>query len=103
MKKMDMTGFTLMIIIGIASGIMGLIIDLGVRGFLLQSLRREGDSWRWLLNLDLLARDLDAITDWPARFDEAPPYQGPVLWVGGARSPYAARTGGSWLGRTTAS
>ena len=36
-----------------------------VRGFLLQSLRRDGDHWRWHLNLELLGRDLDAITDWP--------------------------------------
>ena len=36
-----------------------------VRGFLLQNLRRDDDRWRWQLNLELLARDLDAITDWP--------------------------------------
>ena len=30
-----------------------------VRGFLLQNLRRDGDGWRWQLNLDLLGRDLD--------------------------------------------
>ena len=36
-----------------------------VRGFLLQSLRREADGWHWLLNLDLLGRDLDLITGWP--------------------------------------
>jgi pimeloyl-ACP methyl ester carboxylesterase len=59
-----------------------------VRGFLLQSLRREEDGWHWLLNLELLGRDLDAITDWP---DLGPvtPYDGPVLWVGGADSDYA--------------
>jgi pimeloyl-ACP methyl ester carboxylesterase len=59
-----------------------------VRGFLLQSLRREGDGWRWLLNLELLGRDLDAITDWPDLGDVTP-YDGPVLWVGGADSDYA--------------
>ena len=60
-----------------------------VRGFLLQSLRRDGDDWRWHLNLELLGRDLDAITDWP---EEAlvgtAAYDGPVLWVGGADSAY---------------
>jgi pimeloyl-ACP methyl ester carboxylesterase len=59
-----------------------------VRGFLLQSLRREGEGWRWLLNLELLGRDLDAITDWPDLGDVTP-YDGPVLWVGGADSDYA--------------
>jgi pimeloyl-ACP methyl ester carboxylesterase len=64
-----------------------------VRGFLLQSLRREGSAegahWRWLLNLDLLGRDLDAITDWPeAALAGTAPYDGQVLWVGGADSEY---------------
>jgi pimeloyl-ACP methyl ester carboxylesterase len=62
-----------------------------VRGFLLQSLRREGDGWEWLLNLDLLARDLDLITDWPEdRLADLAAYEGPALWVGGAKSPYVA-------------
>lgn len=60
-----------------------------VRGFLLQSLRREGDGWHWLLNLDLLGRDLDLITGWPEeRLGDVPAYDGPVLWVGGERSRY---------------
>jgi pimeloyl-ACP methyl ester carboxylesterase len=63
--------------------------DPTVRGFLLQSLRREGDHWHWLLNLELLGRDLDAITDWPeAALAGTAPYDGPVLWVGGADSAY---------------
>jgi pimeloyl-ACP methyl ester carboxylesterase len=60
-----------------------------VRGFLLQSLRREEDGWRWLLNLELLGRDLDAITDWPEdRLEDTAAYDGPVLWVGGQQSDY---------------
>ena len=60
-----------------------------VRGFLLQSLRRDGDQWRWHLNLELLGRDLDEITDWPeAALADQAPYDGPVLWVGGADSDY---------------
>src|SRR4051812_25962074 len=65
-----------------------------VRGFLLQSLRHEshagsGGGWHWLLNLELLGRDLDAITDWPdAALAGTAPYDGPVLWVGGAASAY---------------
>ncbi len=60
-----------------------------VRGFLLQSLRREGDRWRWFLNLELLGSDLDSVTDWPeAALAGTAPYGGPVLWVGGADSAY---------------
>jgi pimeloyl-ACP methyl ester carboxylesterase len=60
-----------------------------VRGFLLQSLRREHDEWRWLLNLDLLGRDLDLITGWPEdRLAGTTAYDGPVLWVGGQNSHY---------------
>ncbi len=61
----------------------------GVRAFLLQNLRRDGDSWRWQVNLAGLARDLPDIGSWPAdRLTDAPPYEGPVLWVGGERSDY---------------
>lgn len=63
-----------------------------LRGFLLQSLRREGGSsgrWRWLLNLDLLGRDLDLITEWPEdRLAGVAAYDGLVLWVGGETSSY---------------
>jgi pimeloyl-ACP methyl ester carboxylesterase len=60
-----------------------------VRGFLLQSLRREHDHWRWLLNLELLGRDLDSITGWPeSALAGTAAYDGPVLWVGGADSAY---------------
>jgi pimeloyl-ACP methyl ester carboxylesterase len=67
--------------------------DATVRGFLLQSLRREGAAagagWRWYLNLALLERDLDAITDWPeSALAGTAPYDGPVLWVGGGDSRY---------------
>jgi pimeloyl-ACP methyl ester carboxylesterase len=62
-----------------------------VRGFLLQSLVREGlgseGGWRWRLNLDLLERDLEQLRGFP----EPPPgahYDGPVLWIAGANSHY---------------
>ena len=62
-----------------------------VRGFLLQSLVREGQGadgrFRWRLNLDLLARDLGELRGFPE-----PPagatYDGPVLWIAGANSHY---------------
>lgn len=67
--------------------------DPTVRGFLLQNLRHEGTGesahWRWQPNLELLGRDLDAITDWPEEaLAGTAPYDGPVLWVGGAHSSY---------------
>ena len=60
-----------------------------VRSFLLQNLRRDPDSptgWRWQMNLSLLGGRLSDLGDWPAL--PTPPYEGPVLWVAGARSDY---------------
>jgi pimeloyl-ACP methyl ester carboxylesterase len=60
-----------------------------VRGFLLQNLRREGDSWRWQVNLDVLGEELAEVTDWPEeQLQGMAPYAGPVLWIGGERSDY---------------
>jgi pimeloyl-ACP methyl ester carboxylesterase len=60
-----------------------------VRAFLLQNLRREGDSWRWQLNLDVLGAELSELADWPEdRLSTLAPYAGPVLWLAGARSDY---------------
>jgi pimeloyl-ACP methyl ester carboxylesterase len=60
-----------------------------VRGFLLQNLRRDGDTWRWQVNLDVLGEELAEVTDWPEeQLAGATPYGGPVLWIGGARSDY---------------
>jgi pimeloyl-ACP methyl ester carboxylesterase len=63
--------------------------DPTVRGFLLQNLRRDGDGWRWQVNLDVLGRALPVIGGWPEdQLAGTPPYAGPVLWVAGARSDY---------------
>jgi pimeloyl-ACP methyl ester carboxylesterase len=60
-----------------------------VRSFLLQNLRREGDGWRWQVNLDVIAEDLAQISGWPEdRLAGLSPYPGPVLWIAGARSDY---------------
>jgi pimeloyl-ACP methyl ester carboxylesterase len=60
-----------------------------VRSFLLQNLRRDGGSWRWQPNLDLLARDIERLSGWPSEaVDPLAPYCGPVLWVAGADSGY---------------
>lgn len=64
--------------------------DQTVRSFLLQNLRRGGDStdagWRWQMNLQLLGDQLDVLGGWPD--PNAEPYAGPTLWVGGAESGY---------------
>jgi len=65
--------------------------DRTVREFLLQNLRREGDRWRWQVNLDVLGRDLEMISGWPEEgLRDVDPYDGPVLWVAGADSPYVS-------------
>lgn len=43
----------------------GQIDNPAIRAFLLQSLQRGDDGWRWLMNLDLLGHSLDALADWP--------------------------------------
>ncbi len=59
------------------------IEETDVRAFLLQSL--DVRERRWLLNLDVLERDMELITGFPSvsgRFD------GPALFLAGARSDY---------------
>jgi pimeloyl-ACP methyl ester carboxylesterase len=65
--------------------------DPGVRGFLLQNLRRHGTTWSWQANLELLARDAargddSRIADFPDL--GAPAYDGPVVWLVGGDSSY---------------
>jgi pimeloyl-ACP methyl ester carboxylesterase len=55
----------------------------GVRAFLLQSLDVAGRRWR--LNLDVLEREMDAITGWP---DPGGLFDGPTLFLSGADSDY---------------
>jgi pimeloyl-ACP methyl ester carboxylesterase len=60
-----------------------------VRAFLLQNLRREGEGWRWQLNLEVLDADLGAIRGWPEdAVAGRDPYPRPVLWIAGERSVY---------------
>lgn len=59
-----------------------------VRSFLLQNLRRGEDGWHWLLNLDLLGEHMADLVGWPGDELGDATYDGPVLWVGGARSDY---------------
>ncbi len=66
--------------------------DPAVRQFLLQNLKHtrtpdDSNGWRWELNLELLGDHLDDVAAWPGVSPELR-YDGPVLWVGGAESPY---------------
>ena len=67
--------------------------DPGVKAFLLQNLRRDGDGWRWQANLDLVADDADrgsgsVIAGWPVTVGDVEPFAGPVLWLAGGESRY---------------
>lgn len=62
--------------------------DEGVRSFLLQNLRRDGDSWRWQMNLPVLGDNLDALRGWPGEAVAGRTYDGPVLWLSGEDSGY---------------
>ncbi|WP_020144914.1 alpha/beta fold hydrolase [Terracoccus sp. 273MFTsu3.1] len=78
--------------------------DPGVKAFLLQNLRRDGQTWRWQVNLDLVAGDAalgvdSRIADWPDDADALPPYEGPVLWVAGGDSRYVKREDGERMRR----
>lgn len=58
--------------------------EAGVRQFLLKSLYREGDTFRWRFNLPALAASYEEISDAP----EGTPFEGPTLFVKGERSDY---------------
>jgi pimeloyl-ACP methyl ester carboxylesterase len=71
-----------------------------VRGFLLQNLRRDGDGWRWQVNLDVLGSALPVIGGWPEQqLEGVPPYRGPVLWIAGAWSDYITPAYAEAMGR----
>jgi pimeloyl-ACP methyl ester carboxylesterase len=77
------------------------IKDLGVRQFLLKSLYRDGEAFRWRFNLPVIVRDYPRIA--AAVPEGGVPYAGPTLWVRGERSPYVQETDweriGAWFPR----
>ena len=55
-----------------------------ILGFLLQNLQPDAQGqWHWILNLDVLTRDMDRIGVWPPVTGT---YTGPVLWITGGQS-----------------
>ena len=61
--------------------------DTGERGFLLQNLLFEDGQARWRLNLDAIEREMPVLAGFPPVPDSAV-YQGPTLFIAGARSDY---------------
>lgn len=68
--------------------LMPVVSDPVVRSFLLQNLHRVGDTWRWQPNLEVLGRDLGALTGWPEEEVVGKVFSGQVLWIAGADSDY---------------
>lgn len=68
-----------------------LVPEASVRAFLLQSLDLKAHPPCWRLNLDVLEREMDAITGWP---DDAAyrPFTGPTLFLSGGASDYVSAT-----------
>ncbi|KQU70594.1 esterase [Phycicoccus sp. Root563] len=65
----------------------------GVKAFLMQNLRRDGDTWHWQANLGLFSADAakgtgSVIAGWPDAAADLAPYDGPVLWIAGSESEY---------------
>lgn len=64
-----------------------LVPEAPVRAFLLQSLDLKVSPPRWQLNLDVLEREMDAITGWPED-ERYMPFEGPTLFLSGGASDY---------------
>lgn len=58
----------------------------GVRGFLLQNLKRDGEAFVWEPNLVMLRAELETVMSFPDLAEAT--FTGPVLWLGGERSGY---------------
>ena len=66
------------------------IEDKGTQAFLLKSLCEENGQLKWRFNLELLARDYNALRDWPLDDETSnqDAYDGPVLFMKGQYSDY---------------
>ena len=58
-----------------------------LRQFLLQNLVRADTGYRWRINLQAIASNMDAILDFPLP-DQWQPFQGPTLFIRGEQSTY---------------
>ena len=62
----------------------------GLRQYLLQSLFRDDDRWRWRMNLDALYHAIDDITAFPVS-SALTAYPGSTLFIYGSESDYLTR------------
>ncbi|MFT3930562.1 MAG: alpha/beta fold hydrolase [Spongiibacteraceae bacterium] len=60
------------------------IADLGTRQFLLKSLYKDGDDWRWRFNLPVLEASYPSIT----QAQQGKPFTKPTLFIKGGASAY---------------
>lgn len=63
------------------------ITEPSLRQYLLQNLQRQGASWYWRNNLEVLRREIDSLTSFPDLHAHSS-YAGPVLFIYGAASDY---------------
>lgn len=66
----------------------GRLPDPSLRGYLLQSLVREGEGWRWRLDLQALAASIDEIVSFSDPGGRK--YPGPTLFIYGTESDYVS-------------
>jgi len=71
----------------------GAIPSKAVRSFLLTNLVKDGERYRWRLNLEALQSDYQNILSWQG----SGTYEGPALFLGGDRSKYLKRERDSQL------
>lgn len=69
--------------------------DLGLGAFLTQSLEFDGTAARWLLNLDALASNMDALIGFPSDLGR---YDGPTFLIRGSESDYVTRAHSAAIG-----
>lgn len=58
----------------------------GLRGYLLQSLEKEGNGWRWRIDLPLLGASMQDLLGFPDTTGRQ--YPGPAFFIYGAQSDY---------------
>lgn len=62
-----------------------LISEFGVRQFLLKNLQRDGDSFRWKMNLDVIAKNIEEVGK---ALNQNATYAQPTLFIRGGKSDY---------------
>jgi pimeloyl-ACP methyl ester carboxylesterase len=61
----------------------------GIRQFLLQNLVRDGETYRWRINIGAIRRNLPRLLDW----DLSEPSEIAALFIAGEQSDYVSREG----------